>query len=94
MAIHAGTKAWALVKIGWEYDDEYYFRPECGGGTPVKVFLDKEAAEAECANLNYPAVLEATKNAHVTDRGYWSVARTNTGMPCLPYEVVEVEFNA
>ena len=48
-----------VSKIGWEYNDEYFFRPECGGGTPVKGYLSLVEAQEECDRLNK----EATKDS-------------------------------
>lgn len=41
-----------IQKIGWEYNDESYFRPESGGGFPVKVITDKVKAKTLCAKMN------------------------------------------
>ncbi len=43
-----------LSKIGWEYNDETYYRPESKGGVPVKAFSTQEKAQAECDKLNAP----------------------------------------
>lgn len=39
-----------LMKTGWEYNDEIYFRSK--GGLPSKVFECKNAAQLECDRLN------------------------------------------
>lgn len=41
-----------LSEIGWEYNDENYYRPESGGGTPVKAYSTREKAQDECNKLN------------------------------------------
>jgi len=41
------TKKYLLMELSWEYNDEYYYRPESGGGNPVKLFNTKEAAMKE-----------------------------------------------
>lgn len=42
------AKVFVLQEVGWEYNDENYYRPETGGGKPLKVYHDKKAA-AEAA---------------------------------------------
>ena len=41
-----------IVKVGWEYNDEYYYQSESGGGDPIIVYRDRENAEKECLKLN------------------------------------------
>jgi hypothetical protein len=50
----ATKTVYILSKIGWEYNDETYYRPESEGGTPVKAYSTKEKAQAECDKLNAP----------------------------------------
>lgn len=45
-------KIFVVAKIGWEYNDQNYFRPESGGVVPVKGFSTKVKAQAECDRLN------------------------------------------
>lgn len=45
-------KGFVLMEIGWEYDDENYYRPEGRGGTPQKVFTDPAKAIEEVNRLN------------------------------------------
>ncbi len=44
-------KSYVVLKAGWEYNDEYYYRPEDLGGRPVKVFVNKAKAEHEADKL-------------------------------------------
>ena len=71
-------KVYILVKIGWEYNDEYYYRPESEGGRPVLAFRDFGKASAECNRRN-------TK-ASKASSGYFI---TEDKSPCLEYEVTE-----
>jgi hypothetical protein len=41
-----------VQKIGWQYNDEYYYQGEDGGGTPEMAFQDKAKAEACADQLN------------------------------------------
>lgn len=47
-----GTKVYIVSKIGWEYNDEYYYRPESEGGLPVEAYKDRSKAELRCIELN------------------------------------------
>ena len=44
-------KAYIILEAGYEYNDEYYYRPESEGGTPKNTFLDKEKAEKKQQEL-------------------------------------------
>ncbi len=41
---------YVLMAVGWDYNDEYYFKTD--GGHPEKVFVSKELAEKEADRLN------------------------------------------
>jgi hypothetical protein len=51
-------KAYVVSQIGWEYNDNEYYQTEYSDGKPVKVFLRKERAEAECRKRERQAVWE------------------------------------
>ena len=46
------SNVYVLMEEGWEYNDEVYFHPDSGSGTPVKVFETHEAAITECNSRN------------------------------------------
>lgn len=46
------SKKYILMERSWQYNDEYYYQPEDGGGKPVKIFNSKELADAERDKLN------------------------------------------
>lgn len=46
------TMAYVVSEVGWEYNDETYYRPESGGGHPKNVFLVKQEAETFCQEKN------------------------------------------
>lgn len=50
----AKKTVFVVGKIGWEYNDENYYRPESEGVTPVKAYSTKEKAQAACDKLNAP----------------------------------------
>lgn len=41
---------YVLLELGWEYNDEYYFRSENNDGRPKAVFTSRADAEKECIN--------------------------------------------
>lgn len=55
--------AYVLVEIGWEYNDEYYHRPEANGGEPKGVFSTLEKAK--------DGLLEATYKYLTPEKGKW-----------------------
>lgn len=80
---------YVLSEIGWEYNDENYHRPECDGGTPRKVYLNKQKAMTACAELN------TTKTAENTKDGDYYQMEDGRGQQITDfYEVVEVEMEA
>lgn len=46
------SNVYVLMEEGWEYNDETFFHPESGSGTPHVVFDTQEAAGAECNKRN------------------------------------------
>lgn len=51
------TTGYVVSEIGYEYNDEIYHQSENGGGNPVKIYLDKEKAQAEVDKLNMESFL-------------------------------------
>ena len=45
-------KYYVIQHLGYEYNDENFYRSENGGGTPEKVFTDKVAANELAEELN------------------------------------------
>lgn len=67
---------YVIVEIGWEYNDEYYHRPECDGGT-LKTFYkaeEKALAEAEVERLNKEA------NENIKDDPSWEYTKQQDGL--------------
>jgi len=46
------NKVFTIVRIEWQYNDEYYYTGEGNGGNAVAVWRDKARAEEECRRLN------------------------------------------
>ncbi len=44
--------AYVLQEIGYEYNDEYYYRGESGGGEARAVYFDRALAQKECDARN------------------------------------------
>jgi len=81
------TKAFVVVGIDFQYNDEVYLAPEGNGGTPTKVFLSKEKADAECAKLTR-FFLEG-KDENGKDKK-WSIRLCEYGYN--PEEVLNIDF--
>lgn len=62
-------KGYVVQSIGYEYNDEYYYRGECGGGIPQKVFFDEAKAMKKLAELEIEAFKgERLGDYHVSDK--------------------------
>lgn len=48
---------YVITEVGYEYNDEIYRENDSGGGTPVKVYLDKAKAEAEVGKMNLESLV-------------------------------------
>lgn len=73
---------YVLSEIGWEYNDEDYYRSRFEGVKPVKVFRSIERADAECAKLNRA---ERSKRDYMVN---------GDGKPIKEfYEVLEIEID-
>lgn len=48
-------KIYVILEIGWEYNDEYYYRPESGGGKPIEAYFDETLANERCVKKNADA---------------------------------------
>lgn len=67
----ATKTVYILTKIGWEYNDENYYRPESEGCIPVKAYSTKEKAQAECDKLNAPLLKNTPQDGYcrIAERG-------------------------
>lgn len=45
-------KVYVISEVGWEYNDNFYYQPECGGSSPVIGYKDRLKAERECLKKN------------------------------------------
>jgi hypothetical protein len=64
------SNVYVLMEEGWEYNDETYFHPDSGSGTPVKVFETYEAATAECNSRNIESFRDLFVNAEANQYFY------------------------
>lgn len=48
----SGPKIWIVSRLGWEYDDSRYYRPESDGSQPVAAFTFPELASQVCNERN------------------------------------------
>lgn len=77
-------KIYIIQKIGYEYNDEYYDRPESDGGTPIEAYKNKKKADEVCKELN--------KTAEKLGNDKWDDEKQETGYWDEYYKVVEVEL--
>lgn len=77
-------KAWVIQEIGWEYNDEYYYRGNSEGGTPLKVYFEHTKALAACAQMNAAKLKEEKASEYPMEDTNGKVIKDF-------YEVVEVE---
>lgn len=61
-------KYYIIQKVGYEYNDEVYYRAEDGGGTPEYVFLDKDKAQKSCDEKN----IKELSGLNIFEYGYSS----------------------
>ncbi len=61
---------YVLMEEGWEYNDETYFHPESGSGTPRKIFNSQEAADKECQKRNVASLRELFENGEANQYFY------------------------
>lgn len=64
------NKAYVLMEIGWEYNDETYYQSSSGGGSPRKSFDSFEAATLECTKKNVEELKELFLNGELHDYAY------------------------
>jgi hypothetical protein len=86
----AKRTGYVIVEIGWEYNDEYYYRPDSGGGTPKKFFTDKAKAEVVCHDMNKAA----KDKGHAIENQVWDEEKDEYVDKIEDtYEVMEVEID-
>jgi type I site-specific restriction-modification system R (restriction) subunit len=61
---------YVLLEIGWEYNDEYYYRSENYDGRPKKIFENPEEANQELINKTLERVNTYSVESLVLDRSY------------------------
>ena len=61
------TTGYVVTEVGYEYNDEIYYQSESGGGTPVRVFLDKAKAQAEVDRMNLESLIGCEIGSYAYD---------------------------
>lgn len=85
---------YVVTEIGWEYNDEYFYRPESEGGTPVNAFTVRALAEEFCKTKCCEWFIDGLANyyenpAHFLNGiSYKSVENT-----ILEYEIDGLEYD-
>lgn len=77
-------KAWVIQEIGWEYNDEYYYRGNSEGGTPLKVYFEHNKAMVDCAKMNAAKHKEEKASEYPMELDNGTVVKEF-------FEIVEVE---
>jgi hypothetical protein len=62
--------SYVLMKEGWDYNDEIRFQPECGGGSPQKVFSDETKARTECDARNVEELKSLFSSGEIVEYSY------------------------
>jgi hypothetical protein len=66
----SNKKCFVLMEIGWQYNDEVYFRLDESAGRPRKVFLSQEDAEKEVLELNFDNFKELIRSGDLVNYDY------------------------
>lgn len=67
------TDYYIVMAIGWDYNDEYMYKSEHGGGRPLAVFTSKAEAEAHRIELDLKACRETNLVNYCSEDGpLWS----------------------
>ena len=61
---------YVLMEEGWEYNDETYFHPHSGGGTPHSFYTKESDAQAECDKRNLASFKKLWKSGDIHDYCY------------------------
>ncbi len=64
------STVYVLMEEGWEYNDETFFHPESGSGTPRKIFTKQEDADKECQKRNIKSLKELFKSGEANQYFY------------------------
>jgi hypothetical protein len=83
------TKGYVVVEVGWEYDDEFYYRGECDGGNPRKIYLSYVAGKAEVDRLNSERRSQKYQDRMITSEYDEEIGEHKTIQDY--YELIEVE---
>ncbi len=59
-------KVFIIMEIGWEYNDENYYRPEDEGGIPNVAYESKIAAQSACYEMNIIKMKENDSREGIT----------------------------
>jgi hypothetical protein len=81
------------MEIGWEYNDENYYRAEDGGGVPKIAYQSKQDAVIACAEMNAKKLELPYANQMITEwHGVDDEGNDIVDIIKDYYEVKEVEY--
>ena len=64
-------KAYVVMEVSWEYNDEIYYTTDDGAGQPERVFLDKKKAEEYAVEKTADTIRGA---GHLISEKYYSLS--------------------
>jgi hypothetical protein len=64
------SKFYVLMEVGFDYNDETYFRYNGGGGHPSRVFSNKKKADEAAAQKNIEEFKRIVSNGEIREYGY------------------------
>lgn len=65
-----GASIYVICEKSFEYNDETYAAPECGGGQPLYATMDIDLAQKMCHEKNFKHFLEMLGNADINNYFY------------------------
>jgi hypothetical protein len=86
---------YTIVRVGWEYNDEYYYTHDNEEGNPVIVYRSREGAEADCLAKNIECYKGLAESKYSTIGAYfqeWDYSDIEECKPAL--EKLNVSFSA
>jgi hypothetical protein len=64
------SKFYVLMEVGFDYNDETYFRYNGGGGHPSRVFSNKKKADEAATQKNIEEFKKIVANGDIRQYGY------------------------
>jgi hypothetical protein len=83
---------YVIVEEGWEYNDEYYHQPECGGyEIKSKLYSEDQLGEAQKEVDQLNEKTKSDKWFRQYPRNWWNDENENDGDPIAPFKLIKIE---